>query len=309
MAAVRLARAFTKRNKIIKFAGCYHGHSDSLLVSAGSGALTYGAMDSNGITEGVSKDTIIFEYNDFENVKKYFSENKDDVACIIIEPIAANMGLILPEKEFLADLRKITYEYGSLLIFDEVISGFRTGLSGAQGYYRITPDLTVLGKIIGGGFPVGAFGGKKEIMDLLSPEGKVYHAGTLSGNPVSVAAGIATLDFLKSNPNIYGELEKKTGSLTDGIKNAAAKTGNKIIVNRLASLFTVFFSQSEIKSLKDAGKTDVKKFGRLFSNLLDNGIIIPPSQFEANFISLAHSQEDIEMTIDVIGRFFAEDHI
>jgi glutamate-1-semialdehyde 2,1-aminomutase len=304
MSAIRLARAFTNRNKIIKFAGCYHGHSDSLLVKAGSGALTYNMMDSNGITETTVKDTITAEFNDIGGIERIFAANKNQIAALIVEPVAANMGLVLPVKNFLEKLRTLTKENGSLLIFDEVISGFRIGLAGAQGHYGIKPDLTVLGKIIGGGYPIGAFGGKKDIMDLIAPQGKVYHAGTLSGNPVSVAAGLATLNFLKKNQGIYKELETKTKNIIENAQNTSAEKKLKINSVYLGSLFTIFFTDKKIINLSDTKSADVGIFKKYFSFMLENGIIVPPSQFEAHFVSLAHSKEDIEKTVRMMNNFF-----
>lgn len=304
MTAVRLARAFTKRNKIIKFEGCYHGHSDSLLVKAGSGALTYNTMDSNGVTKCVTDDTITLPYNDINALIKAFTEYKDQIACVIIEPVAANMGLVIPENNFLINLRKLTSDNDSLLIFDEVISGFRIGLGGAQQLFNIKPDITVLGKIIGGGFPIGAFGGRKDIMNFISPEGNVYHAGTLSGNPVSVTAGLTTLKILKNNPQIYLDIENKTKNLCAGISETAKKYKAKIRINRLGSLFTIFFTDKIISNLSDTNYSDVEKFRKYFTFLLDNGIIIPPSQFEAHFVSNAHSKDDIEKTISTVEDFF-----
>jgi glutamate-1-semialdehyde 2,1-aminomutase len=297
MAAVRLARAFTGRNTVVKFAGCYHGHSDSLLVKAGSGALTYGTPDSNGVTAGTVADTVTFEYNDTDNIRRYFSENGKMTACVIVEPVAANMGVVLPEKDFLSELRDITSANGSLLIFDEVITGFRLGLSGAQGLYGVNPDLTILGKIIGGGYPVGAFGGRKDIMDLVSPKGGVYHAGTLSGNPVSVQAGLAVIGYLKSNPDIYSELESNTTLLVKGFEDLAIKSGLKPSISHIGSLFTVFFLDKVPGSLKEASNADCEKFKVYFTSMLDNGIMMPPSQFEANFVSTAHTKGDLEATL------------
>ncbi len=293
MAAVRLSRAFTKKNKILKFEGCYHGHSDSLLVKAGSGLLTFEHQDSNGITEAVTKDTITAPFGDFEKTKKII-EDENDIACVIVEPIPANMGVIETSKEFLEFLREITCKKNIVLIFDEVITGFRISLGGACEMFGIQPDLITLGKIIGGGYPVGAFGGKKEIMDLISPVGNVYHAGTLSGNPVSVAAGIKTISILKENPEIYKTLEKRTKELVSKIENLIQKYEIPATVNYVNSLFTIFFAKDKIENLEDAIDTSDEMFAIYFDTMLENGIIVPPSKYEAHFISYVHSDEDYE---------------
>lgn len=304
MSAVRLARAYTQRNKILKFEGCYHGHSDALLVKSGSGLLTDGYQDSNGITDSVIKDTITLPFGDIEKVKRVLLN--EDIACVIIEPIPANMGLIETHREFLKELREITIETKTVLIFDEVISGFRLALGGAQEYFGINPDLTTLGKIIGGGYPVGAFGGKKEIMDLVAPVGRVYHAGTLSGNPISAKAGFATINYLKNNKEkIYRELEEKTKYLTDNIKEIAEKHSVGICLNSLGSLFTIFFTDNKmVENLEDSLKSNIENFAIYFNTMLENGIIIPPSQFEAHFISLAHTKEDLNRTLISIEKAF-----
>ena len=303
MSAVRLARAYTQRNKILKFEGCYHGHSDALLVKSGSGLLTEGYQDSNGITDGVLKDTLTLPFGDIEKVKEVL-KNKD-VACVIIEPIPANMGVIETHKKFLQELRKITEETGTILIFDEVISGFRLALGGAQEFFGIAPDLTTLGKIIGGGYPVGAFGGKKEIMDLVAPVGRVYHAGTLSGNPVASKAGFATISYLKENPNIYKELEEKTNYLIDNIEILAKKYSVNICVNSMGSLFTIFFVDiDKVENLEDSLKSNTENFSIYFNTMLENGIIVPPSQFEAHFLSMAHTKKELNRTLEVIEMAF-----
>lgn len=303
MSAVRLARAYTQRNKILKFEGCYHGHSDALLVKSGSGLLTQGYQDSNGITEGVLKDTLTLPFGNIEKVKD-FLKNKD-IACVIVEPIPANMGVIETHKKFLQDLRKITEETGTILIFDEVISGFRLALGGAQEFFGVTPDLTTLGKIIGGGYPVGAFGGKKEIIDLVAPVGRVYHAGTLSGNPIASKAGLATISYLKENPNIYKELEKRTQYLVNNIKDLAKKYSVDICVNSMGSLFTIFFAHlNKVENLEDSLKANTENFSIYFNTMLENGIIVPPSQFEANFLSIAHTEKDLDKTLEVIELAF-----
>ena len=303
MASVRVARAFTGKNKIIKFEGCYHGHSDSLLVKAGSGLLTFEHQDSNGITEGVVKDTITLPFGDFDKLKKTL-ENDNDIACVIIEPIPANMGLIETEKEYLEKVREITKEKNVVLIFDEVISGFRVSLGGAQKVFGITPDLTVLGKIIGGGYPVGGFGGKKEIMNLISPVGNVYHAGTLSGNPISVAAGIETISILKENPEIYENVNKKTENLVNKINELIKKYDVPASVNHFGSLFTIFFSKEKVKTLEDAINTNDEFYSTYFDTMLENGVIVPPSKYEAHFVSYIHNDEDVEKLLKGVEKTF-----
>ena len=303
MSAVRLARAYTGRNKILKFEGCYHGHSDALLVKSGSGLLTEGYQDSNGITDGVLKDTLTLPFGDIEKVKEVL-KNKD-VACVIVEPIPANMGLIQTHKEFLQELRKITKDTGTLLIFDEVISGFRLALGGAQELFEITPDLTTLGKIIGGGYPVGAFGGKKEIMDLVAPVGRVYHAGTLSGNPIASKAGYSTLSYLKNHKEIYFNLSAKTLYLVENIKKLAELYSVNVCVNSMGSLFTIFFTDmKKIENLEDSLKSNTENFSIYFNTMLEYGIIVPPSQFEAHFLSTAHDERDLSRTLEVIEMAF-----
>ena len=299
MSAVRLARAYTQRNKILKFEGCYHGHSDALLVKSGSGLLTEGYQDSNGITDGVLKDTLTLPFGDIEKVKEILKNR--DIACVIVEPIPANMGLIETHKEFLQGLRKVTEETETILIFDEVISGFRLALGGAQEFFGITPDLTTLGKIIGGGYPVGAFGGKKEIMDLVAPVGRVYHAGTLSGNPIASKAGFATISYLKENPNIYQELEKNVNYLVDNIESLAKKYSVDVCINSMGSLFTIFFIDvDKVENLEDSLKSNTENFSIYFNTMLENGIVVPPSQFEAHFLSIAHTKRELDRTLEVI---------
>ena len=293
MASVRLARAFTGKNKIVKFEGCYHGHSDSLLVKAGSGLLTFAHQDSNGITEGVVKDTITLPFGDFEKLKETL-ESEKDIACVIIEPIPANMGLIETKKEYLKKIREITKKEKVVLIFDEVISGFRISLGGAQEVFGITPDLTVLGKIIGGGYPVGGFGGKKEIMDLISPVGNVYHAGTLSGNPISVAAGIETISILKKNTEIYENINIKTENLVNQINELIKKYSIPASVNHFGSLFTIFFSKEKVDTLEKAISSNAEFYSIYFDTMLKNGIIVPPSKYEAHFVSYVHNDKDME---------------
>lgn len=304
MSAVRLARAYTGRNKILKFEGCYHGHSDALLVKSGSGLLTDGYQDSNGITEGVLKDTLTVPFGDKEKIKEILEKN--NVACLIMEPVPANMGVISPDVEFLKFVREICTATKTVLIFDEVISGFRLSLGGAQEYFGITPDMTTLGKIIGGGYPVGAFGGKEEIMNLVAPIGRVYHAGTLSGNPISVRAGLETVSYLYNNKEtIYKELENKTKYITENLEKLAKKYNVPVCINRLGSLYTIFFTErDEVKNLEDALSSNTENFATYFNTMLDNGIVIPPSQFEAHFISLALTDEDIAKTLEVAEKAF-----
>ena len=303
MSAVRLARAYTGRNKILKFEGCYHGHSDALLVKSGSGLLTEGYQDSNGITDGVLKDSLTLGFGDLEKVENLL--RNEEVACVIVEPIPANMGLIETHKEFLQGLRRITEETKTILIFDEVISGFRLALGGAQEFFGITPDLTTLGKIIGGGYPVGAFGGKREIMDLVAPVGRVYHAGTLSGNPIASKAGFATISYLKENPNIYKELAENTNYLLDNAEKLAEKYGVDVCINSMGSLFTIFFVDLEkVENLEDSLKANTENFSIYFNTMLDNGIVVPPSQFEAHFLSIAHTKKELDRTLEVMEMAF-----
>lgn len=297
MSAVRAARGYTRRNKIMKFHGCYHGHSDSLLVKAGSGALTTSVPDSAGVPSDDTKNTLIAEYNDPESVEALFQANPEEIAAVIVEPVAANMGVVLPRKGFLSFLRKITREYGALLIFDEVITGFRLALGGAQEYYHVTPDLTTLGKIVGGGMPIGAYGGRREIMQMVSPDGPVYQAGTLSGNPIATTAGIETLKILKEDPAIYQRLEKKAEKIADEAREAA---GNRIQVCQIGSLLSIFFTSREVWDYDSAASSDLNLYADYFGYLLDHGIYTAPSQFEAMFLSDAHTEEDIEHTCQVI---------
>lgn len=297
MSAIRVARGYTKRDKIIKFKGCYHGHSDGLLVKAGSAALTTSVPDSAGVPEDYTKNTLVAAYNDRKSVEKLFQANPEEIAAVIVEPVAANMGVVLPENGFLQFLREITQKYEALLIFDEVITGFRLALGGAQEYYQVTPDLTTLGKIVGGGMPMGAYGGKREIMQMVSPDGPVYQAGTLSGNPVATAAGIETLKILKEDPEIYQRLEIKTKKLAQAVKEAA---GEKVFVNQIGSLMSVFFTSNEVKNYEDAVSSDTEKYAQYFQDMLRRGIYLAPAQFEAMFVSDAHTEEDIEKTCQMM---------
>ncbi len=303
MSAIRLARAYTGREKIIKFDGCYHGHSDSLLVAAGSGVATFGIPGSPGIPEDIAKHTISLPYNNLSSVKEVFDRIGNQIAAVIVEPIAGNMGVVLPEDGFLKGLRDITEKYGALLIFDEVITGFRVSAGGAQQLFGIQPDLTCLGKIIGGGFPVGAYGGKKEIMRHISPEGDVYQAGTLSGNPVAMAAGIATLRVLKDK-SVYQELERKGKILFDGIKEKAKEKGIAVTVNWIGSMGSVFFTDQKVTDFNSVKKSDTDKFKKFYKEMLSNGIYLAPSPFEAIFVSYAHTDEALEYTVEAAAHAF-----
>jgi glutamate-1-semialdehyde 2,1-aminomutase len=299
MSAIRVARGFTKRNKIVKFEGCYHGHADFFLIKAGSGALTFGVPTSPGVTEGNAKDTLVADFNKIESVKKLISENKNEIAAIIIEPIAGNMGVVPAEKSFLEELRQICNEEKIVLIFDEVMTGFRVAKGGAQEIYGIQPDLTTFGKIIGGGLPVGAYGGKAEIMSLVAPAGPVYQAGTLSGNPLAMSAGYSALSYIKNHPEIYQQLEMKSRKLEEGMKNNLKEAGKNFTINRVGSMMTLFFTEREVKYYDDAVSSDTKLFANYFQEMLIQGIYLPPAQFEAFFISTAHSDDDIKKTIEI----------
>ena len=302
MSAVRAARGYTGREKIVKFKGCYHGHSDGLLVKAGSGALTGGVPDSAGIPASYTEHTLVASYNDAESVKKIFEAQGEKIACLLVEPVAANMGVVLPEKGFLEFLREITKKYGTVLIFDEVITGFRLGLGGAQAYYGVTPDMTVLGKIVGGGMPLAVYGGKREIMDWVAPVGKVYQAGTLSGNPIATTAGIATLSVLMEHEEIYREIESKAGMLAE-----AYRRSGKVWVNQAGSLLSAFFTETPGRDYDSAVTSDGKTFGAYFRHMLAHGIYVAPSQYEAMFVSWAHTDEDIERTVQAIEEFMSLD--
>jgi glutamate-1-semialdehyde 2,1-aminomutase len=298
MSAIRLARGFTKRECILKFAGNYHGHGDSFLIKAGSGAITLGLPDSPGVTSSTAKDTLIAEYNNLDSVRTIFSEKGDNIAAIIVEAVAGNMGVVLPAPGFLQGLREICNEYGALLIFDEVITGFRLAKGGAQEYYNVMPDITTLGKIIGGGLPVGAYGGRKDIMDMLAPIGPVYQAGTLSGNPLAMAAGIAMLKLIKNTTDFYSELERKAAKLEAGIRKNMEITATKGVINRVGSMMTFFFTnEPKITSFDEAMKSDADKYARFFKLSLESGIYLAPSQYECLFVSYAHSDKDIDTII------------
>ena len=298
MSAIRLARGYTGRTKIIKFAGCYHGHSDALLVKAGSGAATFGAPDSAGVPEALTRETLVLPFNDSGSVENVMEKLGEDVAAVLVEPVAGNMGVVKPEEGFLETLREITRRVGSLLIFDEVITGFRLGLAGAQGLYGVVPDLTCLGKVIGGGFPVGAFGGGHEIMSLLSPEGPVYQAGTLSGNPVAMQAGLATLEQIEK-PGFFEELNQKAGCFVNALREIAEKAGTSVSLSSVGSMFTVFFQPGPVKDFETADTCDRDRFSRFHQEMLARGIYWPPSQLETCFVSSAHEKTDLEETLGV----------
>ena len=301
LSALRLARGFTGRDKIVKFDGCYHGHSDSLLVKAGSGVLSLGLPDCPGIVNDLAKKTLTLPYNDSTAVEELFANMGKEIACLIVEPIGGNMGVVPPQPGFLDVLRKVTSQSGALLIFDEVITGFRVALGGAQKLYRVSPDLTCLGKIIGGGLPVGAYGGKKEIMDHIAPTGAVYQAGTLSGNPLAVTAGIEMLNLL-SQPGVYDDLEKKSERLCQGFKENVKQASVTATFTRVGSMFSMFFTDQEIVSLDSVKTSDTDLFKRYFNAMLEEGIYIAPSQFEAGFMSAVHTEKDIDQTIEAQAR-------
>ncbi|MBE0369556.1 glutamate-1-semialdehyde 2,1-aminomutase [Pseudoalteromonas aurantia] len=306
MSAIRLARGYTQRDKILKFEGCYHGHADSLLVKAGSGALTMGVPNSPGIPEDFAKHTLTVSFNDLEEVKAIFSEYKDEIACIIVEPVAGNMNCIPPQAGFLEGLREVCDTHGAVLIFDEVMTGFRVALGGAQAYYNIQPDLTCLGKVIGGGMPVGAFGGKQAIMDYIAPVGPVYQAGTLSGNPIAMAAGLKALELL-SVDGLHDELEAKSKALCEGFQQAADAAGIPLTTNFAGGMYGFFFTDSEtVTSYQQATQCDLERFKQFFHLMLEEGVYLAPSAFEAGFVSTMHSDEDIKNTISAAERVFAK---
>jgi glutamate-1-semialdehyde 2,1-aminomutase len=297
MSAVRVARGFTKRDKFIKFEGCYHGHADHFLIKAGSGALTLGTPTSPGVTARNAADTLVADYNNIYSIKKLIATNKNEIAAVIIEPVAGNMGVVKVDPEFLKQLKEICEEEEIVLIFDEVMSGFRVAKGGAQELLGIKPDLTTFGKIIGGGLPVGAFGGKKEIMEMISPSGPIYQAGTLSGNPLAMSAGLAALTYIKNHPEIYDLLEEKSGLLEEGFKENLKSLKKNLAFNRVGSMMTLFFTEMEVIDFKTAVTSDTNLYGKLFHEMLNRGIYLAPSQFEAMFVSTAHSKEDLEKTV------------
>ena len=304
MSAVRVARGFTGKNKIIKFAGCYHGHSDAMLVSAGSGVMTSGVPDSAGVPKGCTEDTMTAVYNDLDSVRALMEQADGKTAAVIVEAVGANMGVVPPKKGFLEGLRKLCDEFGALLIFDEVITGFRLAFGGAAEYFGVTPDLVTYGKIIGAGMPVGAYGGRREIMELVSPVGKVYQAGTLSGNPIAMAAGLTQLKYLYEHPEVYTELEKKGEKLYGGMEKILAEKGLPYHVNHVASLGSLFFTEQEVVDYTSAKSADIKAFSEYFKGMLAQGIHLAPSQFEAMFLSVAHTDEVIERTLEAVGNCF-----
>ena len=304
MSALRLARGFTGRSKILKFEGCYHGHADGLLVAAGSGVATLGIPGSPGVTAGTVADTLVVPYNDVRALEAAVTAHGSDLAAVIVEPVVGNMGCVLPAPGYLDSLREITRRAGALLVFDEVITGFRLGLGGAQAAYGITPDLTCLGKIIGGGLPVGAYGGRADVMDRVAPDGPVYQAGTLSGNPLAMEAGCAALDALK-RPGNYERLAALTTRLTDGLAGAADAAGAVVTINRVASMFTVFFCRGPVSDYASAKASDTARYARFFHAMLDRGVYLPPAQFEAAFVSLAHTEADVDATVAAAREAFA----
>lgn len=305
MSAVRVARGFTGKNKIIKFAGCYHGHSDAMLVSAGSGVMTSGVPDSAGVPKGCTEDTMTAVYNDLDSVRALMEQADGQTAAVIVEAVGANMGVVPPKKGFLEGLRKLCDEYGALLIFDEVITGFRLAFGGAAEYFGVTPDLVTYGKIIGAGMPVGAYGGRREIMELVSPVGKVYQAGTLSGNPIAMAAGLTQLKYLYEHQEIYKDLEKKGERLYGGIEKILKEKNLPYHINHISSLGSLFFTEQEVVDYTSAKSSDTKAFSEYFKGMLAQGIHMAPSQFEAMFLSVAHTDEIIDQTLEAVRNYFA----
>ncbi|MDA8226150.1 MAG: glutamate-1-semialdehyde 2,1-aminomutase [Desulfitobacterium hafniense] len=297
MSALRLARGVTGRNKIVKFEGCYHGHADSLLIKAGSGALTFGVPTSPGVPTPTAGTTIAANYNDIDGLRQIFEREGHDIAAVILEPVAGNMGVVLPEPGYLEALRDLTSEYGALLIFDEVMTGFRVSYGGVQARFNIDPDLTCLGKIIGGGLPVGAYGGKRKYMEQIAPSGPIYQAGTLSGNPLAMAAGLTTLRLLQK-PGVYEELEAKTLRIANGMKETAQELGLPVWVNSIGAMFSAFFTNEHVKDFASAMTSDVELFGKFFRGMLERGVYLAPSQYEAVFLSAAHSGEDLDYTLE-----------
>lgn len=306
MSAIRAARGFTGRSKIIKFAGCYHGHSDAMLVKAGSGVMTAGIPDSAGVPAGCTQDTLTAVYNDLDSVQAIFDQFRGEIAAVIVEPVAANMGVVLPKEGFLEGLRRICTEEGSLLIFDEVITGFRLSLSGAQGYFGVEPDLTTFGKIIGGGMPVGAYGGRKDVMKLIAPSGPVYQAGTLSGNPVAMAAGLRQLKLLRETPDFYEKLNHKADEFFENMQEAVKAAGKPWQINHIGSLGCIFFTDRPVTNYAEAKTSDTKKFGEYFSYMIKNGVYLAPSQFEAMFLSAAMTEEELANTLEIFKGYLKQ---
>jgi glutamate-1-semialdehyde 2,1-aminomutase len=308
LSAVRLARGATGRPKLVKFEGCYHGHGDSFLIKAGSGAATFGHPDSPGVTEGTARDTLIAPFNDLEAVRRLFAQNAGAVAAVIVEPVVGNMGVVKPLAGFLEGLRAICTEEGVILIFDEVMTGFRLARGGAQERFGVRPDLTTMGKILGGGLPAAAYGGRRDLMEKIAPAGPIYQAGTLSGNPLAVAAGLTTLRIIDSDPGLYGRLEAKGAALEAGIRADLAKHGYPCVLARCGSMWTLFFTKDEVHDWTGAAKADTARFGRWFRGMLGRGVYTAPSQFEANFLSDAHADADIEATVKASAGALAEAH-
>lgn len=298
MSAIRTARGFTGKEKIIKFEGCYHGHGDFFLIKAGSGALTFGVPTSPGVTKGNAADTLVADYNNIESVKKIISQNKNEIAAVIIEPVVGNMGTVIPKNNFLNELRELCSNEKIVLIFDEVMTGFRLSKGGAQEIFGIKPDLSTFGKIIGGGLPVGAYGGKKEIMEMVSPSGPVYQAGTLSGNPLAMNAGFAALSYIKEHPEVYNLLEEKSAYLENGLRESIKNVGKNFQLNRIGSMMTIFFTEDSVNDFNSAIKSNTQLYAKYFHEMLKRGIYLPPAQFEAMFVSTAHSMEDLDNTIN-----------
>jgi glutamate-1-semialdehyde 2,1-aminomutase len=305
MSAIRLARAYTKRKYIVKFEGCYHGHADALLVKAGSGVATLGIPGSAGVPEEFTQFTLALPYNDTDALEQAFQKFKHQIACVIVEPVVGNMGCVPPARGYLEAVRAVTSNDGTLLIFDEVMTGFRLAFGGAQELYTIQPDLTTMGKIIGGGLPVGAYGGPSEIMDLVAPLGPMYQAGTLSGNPLAMAAGYAQLCYLKEHKSLYQQLDQSSAELVAGVAAAAKSAEVPMTHNRVGSMFTWFFTPGPVTDWNSASKSDTEAFGRFFRNMLDSGVYLPPSQYEAAFLGTAHTAEDVQKTIAAAEQAFA----
>lgn len=303
MSAIRVARGYTKRKKIVKFAGCYHGHSDSMLISAGSGVMSSGVPDSAGVTEGCTKDTVSAVYNDLTGIKDLFASMGEEIAAVIVEPVGANMGVVPPKKGFLEGLRELCNQYGSLLIFDEVITGFRLAAGGASEYFHITPDLLTFGKIIGAGMPVGAYGGRRDIMEMVAPAGPVYQAGTLSGNPVAMAAGITQLTILKEHPEIYVKLNQMGDDFYGSLKKMVQQTGAACQVNHIGSLGCLFFTKHPVTDYESAKTSDTAKYADYFKYMLEHGVNLAPAQFEAMFLSAAHKKEELDRVLELVHEY------